>query len=291
MNRRLPPVRIHPVCWLIIGTAVLTGHFRELLLFSLIIFLHECGHTAAAFSFGWTIRRIVLFPFGGAAEFDQGPNRPFQEEVTVILAGPAMHLLLAAAAFLLVQTPVLSIDTYNTLFQMNTALLLLNIVPVLPLDGGRLLQVLSAQVFSFQTAQQAAAAVSWVVFSGILAVLIAGEAGHLQWWVLAAFLFMHHYQFYKSRPYVYMRFLLERQQSFKHLEKRTPRICKLPPETPVKTALSQLRLHQRTVFIVQPDGEVLHEKKLLEESFRSSRWQDRLEDVIGNESEVKNGWN
>jgi Zn-dependent protease len=100
--------------------------------------LHELGHIAMARAFGTHTSGITLYPFGGVASLTR-PAASGTEEVLVALAGPAVNLGLAAVAGI----PMLflgPIEPLLTLCMVNVGLLLFNLIPAYPMDGGRVLR-------------------------------------------------------------------------------------------------------------------------------------------------------
>ncbi len=126
------------------------------------VLLHELGHTGAARIFGIEVENITLWPLGGIASLSRTPEKIWQN-IIVVAAGPLVNLVLAAFFALLLllerillQTlafPALSSWLYTINFSnfglalaiVNAALFLFNIIPMYPLDGGRIaLDVLKA---------------------------------------------------------------------------------------------------------------------------------------------------
>ncbi len=93
--------------------------------------LHELGHSVVARAKGGYIHEIVLYPFGGAAKISNIPKRP-TDEIMVALAGPAVSLVLAILCY---QVAWLEFVGY-----INGILFFFNILPVFPMDGGRVLR-------------------------------------------------------------------------------------------------------------------------------------------------------
>lgn len=131
-------IQIHPLLLCLLLVSYLFGLFVEMICLFLLIFIHECGHLIAARYFGWEIKRLVIWPFGGVMETEDFYNRPTKEELIVTLAGPLQHIWVFGVIELLTYTtfPTVYLDQ---LFWLNTMLLLFNILPILPLDGGRFL--------------------------------------------------------------------------------------------------------------------------------------------------------
>jgi len=106
------------------------------------VLIHELSHSLVARSYGLPVRRILLYPLGGFSEIEREPPTPGREFV-VSAAGPALSLALAAVGFGLMR--VVSRDTIPgaLVWQLGWANLIVgifNLLPGLPLDGGRMLR-------------------------------------------------------------------------------------------------------------------------------------------------------
>lgn len=107
------------------------------------IVLHELGHALVAKYFKLPISQITLFIFGGVAEIKKEPHSP-KIEFLVAVAGPLVSLFLAALLYLITLAgqqwgwpiPVIAVTKYLAL--INVTIVLFNLVPAFPLDGGRI---------------------------------------------------------------------------------------------------------------------------------------------------------
>lgn len=129
----------------------------DLLVFIVAVFgcivLHELGHALAARRFGIRTRDIVLLPIGGLARLERMPERPMQEFV-VAAAGPLVNVVIALALYVgLLASPwparieLTALDAGNLLVRLvavNVILVLFNLIPAIPLDGGRMLRAMLA---------------------------------------------------------------------------------------------------------------------------------------------------
>lgn len=111
------------------------------------VILHELGHSLTARAYGVKVRRITLWFLGGVAEFEEMPRQRGAEAV-VAIAGPIVSFALAGIFFALnALLPHASPVTYLIVWYLgalNLMLGLFNLLPALPLDGGRILRSLLA---------------------------------------------------------------------------------------------------------------------------------------------------
>src|SRR5919112_4170640 len=128
--------------------------FLLLLFFGL---LHEYGHSLVAIRLGSEVQDITLLPIGGLARMKSLPERPI-DEGRVAVAGPLVNVVLAPVFFglalifggnLSVPTDILSGvgspgQVFATLGVINVALVVFNMIPAFPMDGGRVLRGLLA---------------------------------------------------------------------------------------------------------------------------------------------------
>jgi Zn-dependent protease/CBS domain-containing protein len=105
------------------------------------VLVHELSHSVVARAFGLPVRRILLYPLGGFSEIEREPPTPGREFL-VSAAGPALSLALAAAGYGLNQvvTDGISGTLVSQLVVANVVVGLFNLLPGLPLDGGRILR-------------------------------------------------------------------------------------------------------------------------------------------------------
>jgi Zn-dependent protease/CBS domain-containing protein len=140
----------------------LFGALLVICLFACVV-LHELGHSLVAQRFGVGVREIVLLPIGGVARLLSEPKKP-SHELLIALAGPLVNVLIALGLFAVVQvSPLTLLDSAQMqkqalappstrgllllLLHGNIMLALFNMVPALPMDGGRVLRALLSFVF------------------------------------------------------------------------------------------------------------------------------------------------
>lgn len=180
------------------------GVLLTLLLF-LCVTLHEFGHAIAAQKFGIAVREIVLLPIGGMAVLAKNPSRPLHELV-IAAAGPAVNVVIAVllAIALAIKASLTGLDPAAIveigrqgpglatalvwLLGANIALVLFNLIPALPMDGGRIFRGLLGLFLDWSKATRIAAVTGQVLAVGLAILALIG--GNLVLLLIAVMVFM-----------------------------------------------------------------------------------------------------
>ncbi len=130
-------ITIHPLFLAVGLLSALFGGLPIFLICALTALLHECGHIFCAARLGFECKKISLMPFGAAAVCDIEGISP-SDEIKLALSGPLVNLLLCVGvAGLWWFFPVTYAYT-DLIFYASAGMLVLNLLPAYPLDGGRI---------------------------------------------------------------------------------------------------------------------------------------------------------
>jgi|694.fasta_scaffold134856_2 Zn-dependent protease/predicted transcriptional regulator len=174
----------------------------------LCVTLHELGHSLTARAFGIQTREILLLPLGGVAQLSKNPDQP-AHELWIALAGPIVNVVIAFVLILIGLTPQIDLFAYLLdgqgltniltnditlsnfllwLLSANVSLVLFNMIPAFPLDGGRVLRALLAMGMGFPRATRIASAIGQ--FAAIALGLFGLLTGNLILALVAVFIFV-----------------------------------------------------------------------------------------------------
>jgi Zn-dependent protease/CBS domain-containing protein len=147
------------------SAAAIEGVLFMVALFACVL-LHEFGHALAAREFGIHTPDITLLPIGGVARLQRMPDKPWQELI-VAIAGPLVNVVIAAVLIFVLhrragledlgrlQQP--GIGMLAKLASVNVSLVVFNLIPSFPMDGGRVLRALLAMAMDYARATRIAA--------------------------------------------------------------------------------------------------------------------------------------
>jgi len=144
-----------------------------LLLFACVL-AHEFGHIFMARRFGVSTPTVILLPIGGVAQLERIPEKPW-EEFLVAIAGPAVNIVIAAVLVLffgatldaknLAAVDNAGVGMVDRLAVVNLFLVLFNMIPAFPMDGGRVLRAALAFLLGDVATTEIAATIGqWVAF-------------------------------------------------------------------------------------------------------------------------------
>ena len=161
------------------------------------VVLHELGHALAARAFGVQTKHITLLPIGGVAALERMPTQPSQE-LLIAIAGPAGNVVIAGvlgAVVLLfsdIEAPasvytVTDVGLLTQLAVVNVALVVFNMLPAFPMDGGRVLRALLAIRIDYAKATRIAATFGQVMALGFVVWALLGGTPFL--YLIAIFVY------------------------------------------------------------------------------------------------------
>ena len=166
-------------------------------MFSLIIIVHEIGHVLMGILFKWKIEKIIILPFGALTIFNEDLNRKLKEEFLIAIMGPMFQILFTFFLYYL--------GVQNAVYY-SISILCFNLLPIVPLDGSKLLNVFLNKITSFKRSHVFIIMISFLT----MFMVIINTDFNLIFILILVFLFMRVFSEIKNHDSLFNRFLLER---------------------------------------------------------------------------------
>lgn len=140
----------------------LAGYFEYTFLTIIIIIVHEMGHFLTGYFLKLKVKEISLFMFGGVTIFDEDLNLNIFKELLVVVMGPVVQMLFYMIVYYLYTKGFVSVNTMKKVSTINLILLEFNLLPILPLDGAKILNNILDLILSYDLAHKVSLAVSFL---------------------------------------------------------------------------------------------------------------------------------
>ena len=201
-------IHFHPTYYIMALGYALTGHYLHLITFTSLILIHELGHTLAAKLFKIKVLKITIYPYGGQTKLEDYLNRDLHQEIFVASSGVILQFLFYLLICFLYQKGTIRTYVMDLFTFYNNQIILFNLLPIYPLDGGRILLTILYHFFSYLKANTLI-----IIFSCINIFLIITIHLYIMNYsniMVFGILLFYLLEFYKKRKYLYHKFLLER---------------------------------------------------------------------------------
>ena len=164
----------------------------------LFVIIHELGHILTSQYFKWNIDKILILPFGAITFFNEKINKPLKEEFIISISGIIFQLIFYYSIKNIIINPII--------YKINIFLLLFSIIPIYPLDGSKIINIIFNKIFSFKLSHKLSIILSLI----LIIIFIFIYKNNL--FLILSFLFLIKKIIYeiKNHKYLIKKFLLER---------------------------------------------------------------------------------
>lgn len=135
-------IHIHPLTYILFFIAFISGLFKIAILIFSIVIIHELGHVIVASIFKRKITSINILPFGGLIKIDAFISSNIYEDLLISIGGILSQVLLGMIIYLLNNYNIIDKGFYDNFLFYNKLIIAFNLVPVCPLDGYKIIQLL-----------------------------------------------------------------------------------------------------------------------------------------------------
>ena len=153
----------------------------------------------------WDFDKIAIYPFGGCTKFDEKINRPMKEELLILLNGPFFQILLFIIIFLLQKEGLITFRNYTIFKHYHYTLLFFNFLPIYPLDGGRILNIMINYILPYKKGNKLV-----IIISTFIILIMLFLYKNLNFTLMGILLLFELIIYFKRQNFLYNRMLLER---------------------------------------------------------------------------------
>ena len=198
-------IKIHDTTYIFLLISFFAGYFEYMYLLLLIITIHEIGHTIFAKIINFKFDKIIIYPFGGITKYTEDLNINTNKELFVLIGGISFQLLFLLLISILYKHNFVTEHVYLIFKKINILLISFNFLPILPLDGGKLLNIILDKIFSYKLSNIISIVISFI----ILIIFILYNKTYLSI-ILTLFLIKCLIIEINNIKYKYIKFILER---------------------------------------------------------------------------------
>lgn len=197
MNQKFS-IKLHYSFIIFIILGLLTGFINKIFILFILLLLHEFGHVFLCRIYNRKIKKITFFLFGGIIEYDELDNVSLLEDFFIYIAGILVNLVI-----------MFMLPKNSLIYDLNLQIILFNILPIYPLDGGRLLELFLSRLFKFKDVIPILSFFS-LFFSIILIILNIFIIKSPNFFIVLLYLIFENYILFKKKRKKYIRFLLKK---------------------------------------------------------------------------------
>lgn len=202
--------KIHPFTVLTTLIILFCGYFNFYLLLMILILIHELGHIILGYIFKFNITKIVILPFGCITYFKTKLNTETYKEFIVTIAGPI---------FQIIGSIILYIITKNeSIIFLNRIILILNLIPIIPLDGSKIIESILFKLNSYYNSLKISQIISNItIVLSIIYIIFNFNFLIVIWIILLIIENIKNYKLIKYKFYIFLKERYEKYFDFPYL--------------------------------------------------------------------------
>ena len=193
--------KINPLVYIFIVIMFLTGSFKEFIIIYSLIIIHECGHILFSYLFKLKIKHIYLYPLGGISVVESNLNIHPIKELIILMMGPIFQQIAYLLLSVLFPYYIKIIKVYHS------GILLFNLLPIYPLDGGKIVNVLLQKIFPYKVSYKIVIILSYFI---TFTIFFMSNKTYINNYIFIILLVLIITKEKNKIYYIYNKFLLER---------------------------------------------------------------------------------
>ena len=150
MKNILDKIKIDYSTYLLILIGLLAGYIKNILVILIIVIVHELGHVFFFYLYKIEIDKIIIYPYGGVSRVNKKIHERIYKDILISLGGIIFQGLLIIGVIFLYKGGFIVKSTYNMFITYNKSVILFNLIPLIPLDGSKLLLSICSKYLSYR---------------------------------------------------------------------------------------------------------------------------------------------
>ncbi len=232
-------ISISPFFYICSFICMITGYFKYFLILTLLIIIHELGHILTSLFFKWKIDKIIILPFGGLTLFNEKIDKSLKEEFLILIMGPLFQIIFT----LIINNPLITKYSY--------ALLYFNLLPIVPLDGSKLINIIFNKLLSFKKSH------ILTIYISIILIPLFLLSRNLIIYIIVFFLIIEICKEFKNHDIIFNKFLLEKYLYGNNYWK----IKKIKNKD-----IKKMKKNRKNIFVYK--GNIIYEKEIINDYFK-----------------------
>ena len=235
---------------------ILTGYFANLIVFTSIIIIHELGHYTIAKINKLNVVKITIYPYGGLVKMNNPINTSIKKEFSVSISGILFQLIYYLIIIILHNKFIIRDYIFNLFTMYNTSILIFNLLPIHPLDGSKILNLLLSTILPFNLSNKLNIIIS--VITLILLIIINYYKFNYTTILIIGIIIDNLIKYHKQLKYIFNKFLLERY-IYKITYNKTKKISKIN------------QMYKEKYHILKENNTYITEKQALSKKFKEKK--------------------
>lgn len=208
MKTILSKIEFHYTFIIIAIGFILTGHFSNIIIFTSIIIIHELGHYLVGVHYKYNVDKIIIYPYGGITQFTTQVNTNINKDLIISIAGLIIQSIYYIIITILYTKGYIREYIYNIFTLYHNNILFFNILPIIPLDGSKIINLILSKYIPYNIANKLTIAISLIT---IIILLISRIFEYNYSFIIILTILMKNiYDNYHDIEYIYNKFIIER---------------------------------------------------------------------------------
>lgn len=163
--------KINNLTYLYLLLALLSGLFKQTIVILFIMTIHEIGHIILIYYFKYQINQIEIYPYGFIMKINKPINIPIYQDILISINGIVFQIILGLIINLTYKS-----STYLAIFNMyNSFIMILNILPIYPLDGYQIINHILNYIFPYYYSLKISSIISLIVSTILIIYMIVSH--------------------------------------------------------------------------------------------------------------------